>query len=225
MFTKVPTSWSVLLASTSFLLILARHPFSGLTTSALPNIYSQPVLTASIFSPPLGYNDRKEYGPRFTYNNFGVLIENTDYGIQNPDLNGYSSCFQMEMRYLLHAGEDWYRSDGESTSLAEGTAVADGVVTDYNPAWDYPGEAVVIEHTMLSGQKVYSVYMHLNEDVSVSVGQLIYRGQRIGTVKYQPYTGRYPQYHGTDDSHLHFEVRYFASANGIDRKASCRERV
>jgi murein DD-endopeptidase MepM/ murein hydrolase activator NlpD len=216
MFTKIPKHWTVLLAITLFLLILFKFPSSVLATSAFPNVSSQSASIASIFSPPLGYSDGEEYGPRFTYDNGGSLIENTDYGIQNPDLNMYSNCFQMEMRYLLHTGEDWYRSDGESTSLANVTAVADGVVTDYNPAWDYPGEAVVIEHTLPSGQKIHSVYMHLNEDVSVSVGQVVYRGQRIGTIKYQPYTGRHPEYHPSgDDSHLHFEMRYFASAASI----------
>lgn len=41
------------------------------------------------------------------------------------------------------------------------------------------------------------------------------RGQTIGTVLYQPYDGNYPDYHGSDDSHLHFEIRNFASAANI----------
>lgn len=57
--------------------------------------------------------------------------------------------------------------------------------------------------------------MHLNDDVSVVTGQQVVRGQRIGSVLPQNYDGRFPAYHSTDDSHLHFEIRTFASASNI----------
>lgn len=86
---------------------------------------------ATIFSPPLGFRDGIKYGIRITYDSNNNLIENTDYGIQNPDLSHFSNCFNLNLRELLHAGEDWYRIDRNSTSGAEVTAVANGVVYDY----------------------------------------------------------------------------------------------
>jgi len=170
---------------------------------------------ATIFSPPLGYHNGIKYGPRYTYDNGGALIENTDYGVTNPDLSHYSDCFAIEMRYLIHAGEDWYRPDRSPANSDEVTAVADGIVYDYDTRWSYPGYAVILQHTLPSGN-VYSVYMHIeNVPSGISNGQPVYRGQKLGTILQQNYDGRYPQYHGTDDSHLHFEMRYFASANGI----------
>jgi murein DD-endopeptidase MepM/ murein hydrolase activator NlpD len=171
---------------------------------------------SEIFSPPLGYSDTLKYGPRFTYNNGGSLIENTDYGIQNPDLNGSSTCFNTYKRLLLHAGEDWYREDGQSTAGAEVTAVANGTVYNINPG-PYPGNAIVLEHHLPSGQSVYSVYMHIeNVPSEITNGQPVLRGQKLGTVMAQVYDGLYPEYHpSSDDSHLHFEMRYFASAASI----------
>lgn len=116
--------------------------------------------SAIIFSPPLGYGDSARYGPRITFDNAGTLIETTDYGIQNPDLSHFSPCFNLNMNELLHAGEDWYRMDGQSTEGATVTAVADGTIYDINPG-PYPGFAIVIEHTLSSEQSVYSVYMHI----------------------------------------------------------------
>jgi murein DD-endopeptidase MepM/ murein hydrolase activator NlpD len=172
--------------------------------------------SADIFSPPLGFSDNLHYGPRIAYDNSGLLIENTDYGNQNPDLSGYSTCFDKEMRLLLHAGEDWYRKDGQSTSGAIVTAIANGLVYNVNPG-PYPGNAIVLEHSLPSGQYVYSVYMHIeNVPPEISNGQSVVRGQRLGTVMYQAYNGLYPAYHPSgDDSHLHFEIRYFDSAASI----------
>jgi hypothetical protein len=168
---------------------------------------------ARLFSPPLGYRDGVEYGPRITYDNSGMLIENTNYGIRNPDLQG-NTCFGVDFSMLFHAGEDWYREDGNSTQGAEVTAVADGKVVFSDPI-NYPGRVVIIEHVLPSGEKVYSMYAHI-ENLAVSNGQIVSRGQRLGTVMYQPYNGRYPEYHPSgDDSHLHFEIRYFYDGSNI----------
>ena len=184
----------------------------------LPNpitSWASPNAAANIFSPPLGYGQSTKYSPRVTFDNTGLLIETTDYGIQNPDLSHFSACFNLNMRELLHAGEDWYRMDGLSTAGALVTSVADGTVYDITLG-NYPGYAIVIEHLLPSGQFIYSVYMHIeNIPVGVIVGQPVLRGQMIGTVLDQPYDGLYSQYHSSDDSHLHFEIRYFASAANI----------
>lgn len=188
-----------------------------------PMAESQSPPVARLFSPPLGYRDGVEYGPRVTYDNGGTLIENTDYGIKNPDLQG-NTCFGIDFSQLFHAGEDWHREDGNSTQGAEVTAVADGKALFADPAFERPGRVVIIEHTLSSGQKVYSMYGHIGRNsLSVSAGQIVSRGERLGTVMYQPYTGRSPEYHPAgDDSHLHFEVRYFYDGSNIyDNYPAC----
>jgi hypothetical protein len=176
----------------------------------------QLIETTLVFSNPLGFFDGQEYTPRINYDN-GSLVENTDYSVQNPDLSDTSGCFDEEMRFLRHAGEDLYRVDGLTTSGEEVTAIADGAVIEYYPAFDYdPGDAIVIEHTLLpSMDKVYSVYMHL-DNVQISNGQSVSRGQVLGFVSYNSYEGNFPDFHnlhyGGDDSHLHFEIRNFPDA-------------
>lgn len=207
MFTRTPKSSRILLV---FVVVFFLW---------LPNLSAKTALfnnTIDIFSPPLGYGDGIQYGPRFTYDNSNTLIENTDYGIANPDLSHFSFCFDTDMRLLLHAGEDWYRKDGQSTAYAVVTSVANGTVYDRDPG-PYPGEALVLEHHLSSGLVIYSVYMHIaNVPSEIIAGQPVSRGQRLGTVLSQQYDGLYPNYHPSgDDSHLHFEMRYFASAADI----------
>lgn len=194
--------------------LIALLLFFGTVTFLFPPMAeSQSPPVARLFSPPLGYRDGVEYGPRVTYDNGGTLIENTDYGIKNPDLQG-NTCFGVDFSMLFHAGEDWYREDGNSTQGAEVTAVADGKVVFADPI-NYPGRVVIIEHVLPSGEEVYSMYAHI-ENLTVSNGQIVSRGQRLGTVMYQPYNGRYPEYHPSgDDSHLHFEIRYFYDGSNI----------
>lgn len=57
-------------------------------------VFQQVHATANIHSP----NDSprsislQSYAPRVNYDN-GILIENTDFDTQNPDLSGHSDCF------------------------------------------------------------------------------------------------------------------------------------
>ncbi|MBI3733771.1 MAG: peptidoglycan DD-metalloendopeptidase family protein [Chloroflexi bacterium] len=170
--------------------------------------------TADIFSPPLGYHDGLQYAPRITYDNSHNLIENTNYGVKNPDLQGLK-CFGVDWSQLYHAGEDLYRTDGSSTRGAEVTAVANGTVMFADPLIDWPGRVVIVKHVLTNGQTIYSVYGHI-ENLAVVAAQTLARGDKIGTVLYQAYTGRYSQYHPSgDDSHLHFEIRYFYDGSNI----------
>ena len=170
---------------------------------------------SDVFFTPLGTADSRTYAPHILYDGSGNLIEDTRYGVKNPDLYRPYTCFGPSWDQIYHAGVDLYRVDGQSAYGAQVTAVADGLVEDFNPAWNYPGEGVVVKHWLTSGQPIYSVYMHV-ENVAVVIGQPVSRGQVIGTVLYQPYTGQYPAYHlGQDDSHLHFEMRFFADARQV----------
>jgi murein DD-endopeptidase MepM/ murein hydrolase activator NlpD len=211
--------WKTIFKPEIILISLALTAIHGSSLSLLPFslvAQAQTVPVAGAFSPPLGFGDGLSYEPRITYNNEGQLIENTDYGVKNPDMQG-ETCFGVNFEQIYHAGEDWYRADGESTVGAEVTAVADGIVAFADPNMNYPGLVVIIEHALASGQKIYSVYAHLDDSsLEVEAGQIVRRGQRLGEVMYQDYTGRYPEYHPSgDDSHLHYELRDFYSGRNI----------
>ncbi len=170
------------------------------------------------FGPPLGAKDGVEYAPRVLKDG-GELIEDTSYDVQNPDLKG-NTCFGIGWEKLWHAGQDLYRTDGKSTAGAEVTAVADGVVAYANPDLNYPGLVVIVEHAVDDG-KLYSVYAHLDDNsLAVSKGQQVKRGDKLGAVLKQAYTGRFPEHHPSgDDSHLHFELRRFLNARDIYTRA------
>jgi murein DD-endopeptidase MepM/ murein hydrolase activator NlpD len=171
---------------------------------------------ALLFSPPLGYRDGVKYGPHLMdadldHDGYLELIEATTYGVKNPDLQG-ETCFGVDFGELYHAGEDWYRVDGISAAGAEVTAMADGQVVFINN----PGRVVILEHRLPAEQKVYSVYTHLDETrLKVWEGEIVSRGQGLGVIRAQPYQGRHPEFHSRDDSHLHFEIRYFYDAEEI----------
>ncbi len=133
-----------------------------------------------------------------------VVIESTHYGIMNPDLPG-GTCFGQPWTQIYHAGEDLYRYDGSSTSGALVTAVANGRVS-YAENIFYPGRVAIIYHILPDGSVVYSVYSHL-ESLSVTAGDIVSAGDPVDTVLFQEYVGNYPEYHSTDDSHLHFEIK------------------
>lgn len=166
------------------------------------------------FGPPLGAKNGLTYAPRMLKDG-GKLIEDTGYDVQNPDLKG-GTCFGVAWEKLWHAGQDLYRTDGKSTAGAEVTAVADGVVAYANPDLNYPGLVVIVEHET-EGGKLYSVYAHLDDNsLQVSKGQQVKRGDKLGAVLKQAYTGRFPAQHPSgDDSHLHFELRRFLNARNI----------
>jgi len=189
------------------------NPDSGITARA------QTVPIAQEFSLPLGYQDGVSYGPRINYKN-DKLIENSEYGIKNPDMQGIT-CFGLDWWRLYHAGEDLYRKDGKSTSQAEVTAVANGIVKYIS--YDFPGAVIIIRHRLPPDgqQKIFSLYGHLDPNsVLVSVNQVVSHGQKLGTVLKQYYDGRYTDYH--DDSHLHFEMRDFYNGSAIyDDYAYC----
>jgi murein DD-endopeptidase MepM/ murein hydrolase activator NlpD len=215
---RTKSSWKIglppafALVGILFMLLL----LSSLPSAASVETEEEPLPVAEVFSPPLGYRDGLSYAPRITYID-GKLIQNTDYGVMNPELVG-TTCFGVAWQKIYHAGEDLYREDAKSTEGAEITAVADGKVAYANPFTNYPGLVVIIEHRLPSEKKIYSVYSHLDDNsLAVTTGDMVSRGQRLGTVLYMRYTGRYPEHNPSkeDDSHLHFEMRYFYDARSI----------
>jgi len=166
-------------------------------------------LLADIFSMPLGYNNEPEYGPRIIIQN-DITYENTSYGVQNPGLGSQITCFGIEWSQIYHAGVDLYRADGTDTVSSTVTAVANGQVV-FAKDENYPGYVVIIKHDdpfddPNNPKPIYSVYGHLDENsVVVNEGDFVLRGQVLGTVKLKE----------NNDSHLHFEVRYFEDGGNI----------
>lgn len=103
-----------------------------------------------------------------------------------------------------HAGEDmaWFR---EGCSVY---AVADGLVRLVQGAGGNWGFFVLIEHRLENGEYVCSVYGHLSFDLLVKPGDIVKRGQRIGTVGLSCSVEN-----GGYGAHLHFGL-----ANGPFRK-------
>ncbi len=195
-----------------------RAAFSSADTTPSLAVPSGDNYSDLLFADPFGVMlPHTSYQPRITRDGSGNVIEDTSYGVLNPDMGG-GTCFGVDWSRIFHAGEDLYAGPADSTVSTQDVkvrAVADGVVKFAPTTFNYPGFVVIIEHTLRSGEKVYSVYAHLKGPLNVTVGQQVQRGQLLGKVMYLPYTGNYPQYHPSgDDSHLHFEIRQFY--NGTD---------
>jgi hypothetical protein len=105
-----------------------------------------------------------------------------------------------------HTGEDWNGRGGGDTDLGDPVyAVSHGRVAEfgyYTPSW---GNIVLLEHVMPDGTLVWSQYAHLDEIVVEEVGQIVIRGEQIGTIGKGERTASKPR--GRWIAHLHFEIR------------------
>lgn len=136
----------------------------------------------------------------------GVPIsDGFDYPVGKPDGQGYYvAAGLVDDAYFKnlgawHPGEDWNGRTGGDTDLgAPVYAISNGKVlwADYNPkSW---GNIVLLEHALPDGTRLWSQYAHLNQ-VMVSTGQKVVRGQQLGTI------GKGAN--NTYVAHLHFEIR------------------
>jgi murein DD-endopeptidase MepM/ murein hydrolase activator NlpD len=197
--------------------VLEQTPQPGpqRTPASAERIAAQSASTADVFSWPLRGSGGVDYGVPV-----GIIADDTrlewlDYGIRNLD-QWRVKCYGVDWSRMLHTGEDWYRLDYLTRNSA-GTpvyAVANGVVVRHNPSISYPGNVVVIRHTLPDGRNIYSMYGHIT-NVSVVVGDSVVRGQQIATILNQGYVGRTPGRHPSWDSHLHFEIRWMMDAGNI----------
>ncbi|NJK78809.1 MAG: M23 family metallopeptidase [Chloroflexaceae bacterium] len=149
-----------------------------------PTATPAPVQAEAAYSYPIGQAGQVP-GDGF-YMRHGYAVENTWF---NPN--------------HWHAGEDWYRIDGD-TAGAEVYAVAAGEVV-YVGA-NYPGRVVIVAHP----DGLYSMYGHLDPAVAVQVGQQVARGQLLGTVLRRG---------DSVPNHLHFEVRTFYTTTEVNGAA------
>lgn len=190
------------------LLILVTTLFLGISTST-EQVQAIPKLQSSQWTWPLD----GQVGV-LVNSKYGTTLENTDYAVKNLDLvhssANHITCFDVGWHRLYHAGVDLYRTDG-NTAGTPVRAVANGVV-DYVDS-GLENVSVVIRHQTAG---VWSVYWHL-ANPTISDNQTVTKGQIIGYVYDQSYTGRFPYVHpyGQDDSHLHFEIRTFENGGNI----------
>ena len=113
----------------------------------------------------------------------GMDVENTWY---NP---GY-----------WHTGEDWYAIEGDTAgALVFAISVGEVVYAGAN----YPGRVVIVRHA----DDLYSMYGHLDPNLSVRVGQQIERGAPIGVVLRRG---------DATPNHLHFEIRTFLTTREVN---------
>jgi murein DD-endopeptidase MepM/ murein hydrolase activator NlpD len=137
-----------------------------------------------VYTYPIGMPSRP-LGDGF-FIRHGYATENTWY---NP---GY-----------WHTGEDWYAVEGD-TAGAHVYAIADGQVV-YAGA-NYPGRVVIVRHAA----DLFSMYGHLDPDLSVRVDQQLARGDLIGTVLRRS---------DATPNHLHFEIRTVVTTAEVNGRA------
>jgi len=135
-----------------------------------------------VFGYPVGQPGRV-FGDGFLVRH-GYATENTWY------LPGYR-----------HAGEDWYTTEGDAAGTGVYAAAAGEVVFTGS---DYPGRVVIIRHDY----DLYSMYGHLDYALLVGTGNVVERGQPLGTILART-DGRAP-------SHLHFEIRTFLTTPEVN---------
>jgi hypothetical protein len=117
-----------------------------------------------------------------TYNPGSVFAQSSGYGYRINPLTGSRSKF--------HGGEDYSAPTGTPIpAAADGRVYFSGYLNGY-------GNVIVIEHN-IDGERVYTLYAHLDEPSPLNTGDSVSQGQVVGNVG------------STGDStgpHLHFEV-------------------
>ena len=130
---------------------------------------------------------------------------------------GSTSC---AVAGAYHTGIDYYYS----ASYPDAYAAANGKVVrvEYKSGSDHGmGNNVIVEHTLQDCSKIYTSYSHLYVVAgNISVGTVVSRGQRIGTIGGSGYGNG--SYWG---KHLHFEVKMKpVTSNPWGYKGACNSR-
>ena len=127
-----------------------------------------------------------------------------DFPVGKPNADGYYKSRGLRLRAPEHFGEDWNGRAGGNSDIGDPVyAIADGVVTFAHNVRSGWGNVVLTRHAYRdpsSGKVKYidTLNGHLDQ-MMVKTGQLIKRGQQIGTIGTN--FGMYP-------AHLHFEIRH-----------------
>ena len=184
----------------SFHLVRREAPVPLTPAPAATPAPARPELSVEFISPYGVIPTTSAYAEQWN-----IITNDTRYGVRNLSLPGAPrKCWNVTWPRMLHSAVDLYRLDGQDAANTPLVAVADGTVAYYDPGHtSYPGRVVILGHPLGDGRLLYSMYAHLGS-VSVTQGQVIARGEPIGTVLYQP-----------GDSHLHFEMRWFLDGSQI----------
>jgi murein DD-endopeptidase MepM/ murein hydrolase activator NlpD len=118
--------------------------------------------------------------------------------------HGYATENTWYLPGYLHAGEDWYTTEGDAAGAGVYAAAPGEIVFAGS---DYPGRVVIVRH----GDDLFSMYGHLDYALPVAVGDVVERGKPIGTILART-DGRAP-------SHLHFEIRTFLTTPEVNGDA------
>lgn len=122
-----------------------------------------------------------------------------DFPLGSPEGGGYYNAQGFGENH--HLGEDWNGNRGGNTDLGDPVkSVAHGVVFEAKSAGEGWGNVVRVLHNVGNAEApsyVESLYGHL-DSIDVGVGQVLKRGQRLGTIGTA--NGRYI-------AHLHLEMR------------------
>ena len=133
--------------------------------------------------------------------NPSFISDGFDFPVGKPDAHQYFKA--REFGEKKHLGEDWNGLSGGNTDLGDPVyTAANGVVTFAENVCCGWGKTIRVVHQVPDdpeNQYVESIYSHLH-NVQVQVGDLINRGQKIGTIGTA--NGQY-------SAHLHFEIRNF----------------
>ena len=187
-------------AVSSFQLLPREAALPSAPTPAATPPPERPELSVEFISPYGVISTTSAYAEQWN-----IITNDTRYGVRNLSLPGSPrKCWNVTWPRMLHSAVDLYRLDGQDAANTQLVAAADGTVAYYDPGYtSYPGRVVILSHPLGDGRVIYSMYAHLGS-VLVTPGQIIARGQPLGTVLYQP-----------GDSHLHFEMRWFLDGSQI----------
>jgi hypothetical protein len=141
---------------------------------------------------------------------------------RHPEFNRKSACYGEPSTLLWHAGEDWGASINTPINavgagiVRYSSKLRNGALEDPSTTKTYPGGVVIIEHTLPDRSSIWSMYGHLDPaKITVSKGDQV----TIGNLKIAD--GLIKQtYNGNDNTHLHWEMRYFFDGSGINSKDS-----
>ena len=148
------------------------------------------------------------------------LADGFDFPVGKPNGDGYYKSRGLRLATPRHMGEDWNGEAGGNTDLgAPVYTIGHGLVTYASDARGRWGKVVIVRHAFREPKtrKVLccqTLYAHLDR-IDVKVGQLVMRGQQIGTIGNN---------HGMFTAHLHAELHFNILANcgqqGIPKTAS-----
>ncbi len=131
------------------------------------------------------------------------LADGFDFPVGKPNADGYYKARGLRLRSPQHFGEDWNGRAGGDKDLGDPVyAIADGIVTFAHNVRTGWGNVVLTRHAYRdpsNGQVKFCDTLNGHLDtILVKDGQLIKRGQQIGTIGDN--FRMYP-------AHLHFEIR------------------